>query len=161
MAVNLERWDLDALKAGGMVALMFAVPCSIAARWAADSRDDSVMAAWLSFGAVIGFVLGAGCAAWVQRRDLPLSHGLATAIGTYVLAQTVFIAIRLVRGSDVNWFAAFFNLSMVAGAGLLGGLLGGRLRAKGFRPSSMNDASMNDASMNDASTNDTGMENDQ
>ena len=161
MAVNLERWDLDALKAGGMVALMFAVPCSIAARWAADSRDDSVMAAWLSFGAVIGFVLGAGCAAWVQRRDLPLSHGLATAIGTYVLAQTVFIAIRLVRGSDVNWFAAFFNLSMVAGAGLLGGLLGGRLRAKGFRPSSMNDASMNDASMNDASMNDTGMENDQ
>ena len=131
------RWDIDALRAGGMVALVFAVPFSLAARWAADSRDDSDLALWLSLGAVIGFVLGAGCAAWVQRRDLPLSHGLATAIGTYVTAQAVFIVIRLIRGSEVNWFAALFNLSVVAGAGLIGGLLGQRLRSKGFRPSGM------------------------
>jgi uncharacterized membrane protein YfcA len=134
MAMNPDRWDLDALRAGGMVSLVFAVPCSIAARWAADSRDDSSLALWLSVGAVVGFVLGAGCAAWVQRRDLPLSHGLATAIGTYVAAQAVFIVVRLLRGSDVNWFAAFFNLSVVAGAGLVGGVLGQRLRAKGFQP---------------------------
>lgn len=137
MAVNPERWDAEALKAGGMVALVFAVPFSIGARWAADSRDDSALALWMSLGAVVGFVIGAGCAAWVQRRDLPLTHGLATAIGTYVAAQTVFIVIRLLRGSDVNWFAALFNLSIVAGAGLIGGLLGGRLRSKGFRPSGM------------------------
>jgi uncharacterized membrane protein YfcA len=135
VALNAERWDVDALRAGGMVALVFAVPFSIGARWAADSQDDSALALWLSIGAVIGFVLGAGCAAWVQRRQLPLSHGLATAIGTYVLAQTVFIAIRLLRGSDVNWFAALFNLSVVAGAGLIGGFLGQRLRSKGFVPS--------------------------
>lgn len=133
--MNPARWDVDALRAGGMVALVFAVPFSLGARWAADSRDDSALALWLSLGAVIGFVVGAGCAAWVQRLDLPLSHGLATAIGTYVIAQSVFIAIRLVRGSDVNWFAALFNLSVVAGAGLIGGMLGRRLRAKGFRPS--------------------------
>jgi uncharacterized membrane protein YfcA len=137
VAVNPERWDVDALRAGGTVALVFAVPFSLAARWASDSRDDSSLALWLSIGAVIGFVLGAGCAAWVQRRELPLSHGLATAIGTYVAAQTVFIVIRLIRGSDVNWFAALFNLSVVAGAGLIGGLLGQRLRSKGFRPSGM------------------------
>jgi len=133
--VNSERWDVDALRAGGMVALVFAVPFSLAARWAADSRDDGALALWLSLGAVIGFVLGAGCAAWVQRRDLPLTHGLATAIGTYTIAQAVFIAIRLIRGSDVNWFAAFFNLSVVAAAGLVGGLMGQRLRSQGFRPS--------------------------
>ncbi len=133
--MNHERWDIDALKSGGAVALVFAVPFSVGARWAADSRDDSALALWLSIGAVIGFVLGAGCAAWVQRRDLPLSHGLATAIGTYLAAQAVFILLRLLRGSDVNWFAALFNLSVVAGAGLIGGLLGQRLRSKGFRPS--------------------------
>ncbi len=137
MALNLDRWDIDALRAGGMVALVFAVPFSVGARWASDSRDDSTMALWLSIGAVIGFVLGAGCAAWVQRRQLPLSHGIATAIVTYSLAQAVFILIRLLRGSDVNWFAALFNLSVVAGAGLLGGVLGQRLRSKGFRPSGM------------------------
>jgi uncharacterized membrane protein YfcA len=135
--MNSERWDIDALRAGGAVALVFAVPFSLAARWAADSKHDSALALWLSLGAVIGFVLGSGCAAWVQRRELPLSHGLATAIGTYVLAQAVFIIIRLIRGNDVNWFAALFNLSVVAGAGLIGGVLGQRLRSRGFRPSGM------------------------
>jgi uncharacterized membrane protein YfcA len=129
------RWDYQALKAGAMVSLVFAVPLSIGATWAANSRDDSTLALWLSVGAVLGFVLGAGCAAFAQQRDLPLSHGLATALATYTLAQAVFITIRLVRGDDVNWFAAFFNLSVVAGAGMIGGLLGGRLRDKGFRPS--------------------------
>lgn len=137
MALNPERWDVDALRAGGMVALVFAIPFSIAATWAADGRDDSALALFLSIGAVIGFVLGAGCAAWVQRRQLPLSHALATAIGTYLLAQTAFIVIKLLRGSDVNWFAALFNLSVVAGAGLIGGVLGQRLQSKGFVPSGM------------------------
>ena len=129
------RWDRAALQAGAMVALVFAVPFSIAARWAADSRDDATLALWLSVGAVAGFVLGAGCAAWVQRCGMPLAHGLVTAVATYVVAQAVFIAIRAIRGAEVNWFAALFNLSVVAGAGLLGGLLGRHLQSKGFRPS--------------------------
>lgn len=132
--IDRTRWDIDALRAGGSVALVFAVPLSIGATWAAD-RDDSALALWLSVGAVLGFVLGAGCAAWVQRRELPLTHGLATAIGTYSLAQAVFIGVKLARGSEVNWFAALFNLSVMAGAGLIGGLLGKRLRDRGFRPS--------------------------
>jgi hypothetical protein len=135
LAPSTVRWDTTALKAGGAVALVFAVPFSLAARWAADSRDDSGLALLLSLGAVLGFVLGAGCAAWVQRLGLPLSHALVTAIGTYVLAQAVFIAIRLLRGDEVNWFAFFFNLTVVSGAGLVGGWLGKRLRAKGFVPS--------------------------
>lgn len=137
MAVTQGRWDRDALTAGASVALVFAVPFSIAARWAAESRDDAVLAFWLSVGAVVGFVLGAGCAAWVQRVDLPLTHALVTAIGTYCAAQTAFITVRLLRGDDVNWFAAVFNLSVVVGAGLVGGALGRRLRVKGFRPRGM------------------------
>lgn len=131
-----ERWDFDALRAGGIVSLVFAVPFSIGATWAAG-KDDSALALWFSLGAVIGFVLGAGCAAWVQRKGLPLMHGLATAIGTYTVAQAVFILIKLIRGSDVNWFAALFNLSVMGGAGLIGGLLGKRIRDRGFRPSGM------------------------
>lgn len=130
-----SRWDTAALRAGGSVALVFAVPLSIAARWASDSRGDDTLAVWLSVGAVIGFVLGAGCAAWTQRLELPISHGIVTAVTTYTIAQAVFIVIRLVRGSDVNWFAALFNLSVVAGAGLVGGVLGARLQRAGVRPS--------------------------
>jgi uncharacterized membrane protein YfcA len=139
VALNPRRWDVAALKAGGVVALVFAVPFSLGSRWAAD-RDDSGLATILALGAVIGFVLGAGCAAWVQRVGLPLSHGLATAIVTYLGAQAVFVAIRLARGDDVRWFAIMFNLSVTAAAGLVGGFLGERMRAKGFRPSSMRDA---------------------
>lgn len=132
--MNPRRWDIAALRAGGAVALVFAVPFSAGATWAAG-RDDDALAVWLSLGAVLGFVLGAGCAAWVQRVDLPLSHGIVTAMGTYAIAQAVFIAIRLLRGSDVNWFAALFNLSVMLAAGTVGGFLGKRLRDKGFRPS--------------------------
>lgn len=128
------RWDRDAIRAGASVALVFAVPFSIAARWAADSRDDSTLAVWLSLGAVVGFFLGAGCAAWVQRADTPLSHGLVTAVGTYLAAQAVFALVRALRGQDVRWFAIMFNLAVVLGAGLLGGLLGGKLRSKGVLP---------------------------
>jgi uncharacterized membrane protein YfcA len=128
------RWDRDAIRAGASVALVFAVPFSIAARWAADAREDSTLAVWLSLGAVLGFFLGAGCAAWVQRTGTPLSHGLVTAIGTYVAAQAVFALIRALRGQDVRWFAIMFNLAVVLGAGLLGGVLGGKLRSKGVLP---------------------------
>ena len=130
-----SRWDRDALRAGAMVCLVFAIPFSLGARWAADSRGDAALATWLSVGAVCGFVLGAGCAAWVQRVDLPLSHALVAALGTYVGAQAVFIAVRILRSADVNWFAALFNLSVVTGAALVGGSLGRRLRSKGFLPS--------------------------
>ncbi len=129
-----QRWDWDAIRAGGAVALVFAVPFSHAARWAADSRDDSVLATWLTLGAVVGFVLGAGCAAWVQRVGTPLSHGMVTAVGTYLLAQAVFVVVRLARGLDVRWFALMFNLTVVLAAGLIGGLLGQKLRSRGVLP---------------------------
>ena len=128
------RWDIDAIRAGGMVALVFAVPFSIGARWAADSRDDSGLALLLSVGALIGFLIGAGCAAWVQRLDLPLSHGLVTALGTYAAAQAVFIVVKLIRGGEVNWFGVLFTGSTVAGVGLIGGALGRRLHNRGLRP---------------------------
>ncbi len=131
------RWDWQAIKAGAGVALVFAVPLSIAARWAADSRDDNVLALWLSVGALAGFLVGAGCAAWAQGVGLPLKHGLVTALGTYTAAQIVFIIVKLARGGDVNWFAAAFTGSAVVGVGLLGGVLGGRLRDKGIRPTSL------------------------
>lgn len=127
------RWDRPAIVAGASVALVFAVPLSLGARAAADS-DHASAAAWLSLGAVVGFTLGAGCAAWTQRCETPLSHGLVTAIGTYVAAQAVFVVIKLARGDSVHWFAVFFNLSTVVVAGLVGGLLGSRLRDRGFLP---------------------------
>lgn len=132
--ISDDRWDLDAIRAGAMVALVFAVPFSIAGRIVADGDGSSAALVWLNLGAVVGFVLGAGCAAWVQRRGTPLSHGLVTAVGTYLAAQLVFVVVRLVRGDEVSWFAVMFNLTIALGAGLVGGFLGARLQRQGIRP---------------------------
>ncbi|MDQ3468367.1 MAG: hypothetical protein M3487_01110 [Actinomycetota bacterium] len=129
------KWDRDAIRAGALVALVFAIPFSVAGRVVADGDGDSTLLVWLNLGALVGFVLGAGCAAWVQRVGAPLSHGLVTAIGTYLAAQFVFVAARLVIGAEVRWFSVVFNLTVTLGAGLVGGLLGGRLRSRGFLPS--------------------------
>lgn len=131
----MSRFDRAAIRAGASICLVFAVPFSIAARWAADSRDDEALAVLFSLGALFGFVLGAGVAAWVQERETPLTHALVTAVGTYVVAQTVFVVLRAVQGNEIRWFAVLFNLTPVAGAGLLGGFLGQALRRKGMLPS--------------------------
>ena len=100
-----------------------------------DSDDDGTNALFF-FGAMFGFVIGAGCAAWIQQAGTPLSHGIITASGTYLAAQAVFVLVRLIGGNTVNWFRVFFTLSLVVGAGLVGGVLGERLQRKGFVPSS-------------------------
>lgn len=130
----MTRWDWDALRAGASVALVFAVPLTLAAAFV-DS-DSSGTNALFFFGALLGFVLGSGCAAWVQRAGTPLSHGIVTASGTYLAAQAVFVVIRLIGGDTVNWYSVFFTLMIVVGAGLLGGFLGMRLQRRGIVPSS-------------------------
>jgi uncharacterized membrane protein YfcA len=134
--VAVSNLDWNALRAGGSVSLVFAIPFSIAARIVADGDNSSGTASLLSLAAVVGFILGAGVAAWTQRVQLPLKHGLICAVGTYVVAQTVFIIIRAIRGNDIRWLAAIFNLTAVAVAGLIGGALGGMMHRRGFYPSS-------------------------
>ena len=134
-----ERWDLDAMRAGGSVALVFAVPLSVAARiLAGDETPEGTKATLvvlLSLGAAVGFLLGSGVAAWHQKRGTPLSHGIMTAAVTYIVPQAVLIVIKLARGGDVRWTGVIFNLTLVISMGVLGGLLGSSMRKRGARPS--------------------------
>lgn len=131
------RWDWQALRAGAGVALVFAVPFSVAARWVADNDSESGLPVVLSLGAIIGFVLGAGVAAWSQRPGFPLAHGLVTALATYLAAQAAFIVVRLLLGGEVHWYAALFNVAPVLFAGLVGGFLGQALQRRGVMPRSL------------------------
>jgi hypothetical protein len=136
--VAVKQLDWQALKAGGLVALVFAVPFSVAARWIADNhRNDpngSGGATLLSLAALVGFVIGGGVAAWIQQQRLPLVHGIVCATGTYLGAQAVFVAIKLVRGGSVSWLGVFFNLTTVVFAGLVGGMLGNAMQRRGITP---------------------------
>jgi hypothetical protein len=132
-----SRWDAAALRAGASVCLLIAVPVTVIAA-IVDSEDGGVQALFF-FGAMAGFVLGGGCAAWVERRGTPISHSVVTTGGTYIATQAVFVVIRLIGGRDVNWFGIVFTLGLVLLAGVIGGLLGAGLQAKGFTPSTRSD----------------------
>lgn len=133
-----DRWDGAALKAGAVVALTFAAPFLVAARLIADSNDgkdqDSGLVLPLVLVAILGFVLGAGVAAWRQQKRTPLSHGIVTSGGTFICVQGVLVVINLIRGADVRWFNIVFNLSVAVFAGLMGGLLGMNLQNRGLQP---------------------------
>ena len=127
------RWDAEALGAGAGVTLVFAIPLTILAA-IVDSGSGGVNAVFF-FGALLGFVLGAGCAAWLEHRGTPISHGIVTAGCTYLVPQAICVAFGLLTDRDGNWFGVAFTLSLVLRAGVIGGLLGQRLQAKGFEPS--------------------------
>jgi len=134
-----SRWDWTAIRAGASVALLFAVPLSIGARLLADHADDSGgdgsgLATLLALGALAGFFLGAGVAAWYQQRGTPLTHGVVTATGTFVVAQALLLVVRLIRGGDINWLGIMFNLTMTAVVGVLGGVVANVMLRRGAIP---------------------------
>ncbi len=134
MSESVGRFDVEAIRDGMGVCLLLAVPLTLIAGFL-DSPNSGLNALFF-FGAMFGFVLGAGCAAWIQNRGTPLSHGIITTMIAYLGAQAVFISIRLIGGDTVNLFGVFFTLSLVMLAGLFGGLLGSVLQARGVVPSS-------------------------
>jgi len=127
------NWDRAAIRAGIGVCLLLAIPLTLIA--AVVDSESTGLNAFFFFGAMFGFVVGAGCAAWVQQKGTPLSHGVTTALVAYVAAQGSFLVIRLLRDQSINWFGVFFTLSLVIVAGVLGGLLASRLQARGITPS--------------------------
>lgn len=126
------RWDAIALRAGAGVCVVFAVPFQVLA---ALVGADSGFSLPLRLGALVGFLLGAGVAAWVQQRQFPLAHGLVTAIGSFAVVQIGFIVARAIVGNDLRLGAALFNLTPVVGVGLAGGYLGMALQRRGLQPS--------------------------
>ena len=133
MAVS-TRWDLPALRSGGSVALVFAVPFAVLARILSDGEKQSAWSAPLFLASLSGFFLGAGVAAWHQRCRTPLSHGIVAAAGTYAIAQLLVVAINLLLGRDVRWFAIVLTFTMVSAVGLLGGLVGLAMQRRGVEP---------------------------
>ena len=129
-----SRWDLVALREGASVTLVFAVPFLIASRLVHDSNPSSSFVVPLVLAAIVGFVLGAGVAAWRQRSNTPLSHGMVAAGGTYLVVQAALVIINLIRGADIRWFAIFFNLTVTVAAGCVGGLLGMFVQRRGLEP---------------------------
>lgn len=122
-----SRWDPVALRTGALMTAVIAVPASFVALWA-RSNASWTLTAIASLIALAGFVFGAALAAWLQPYSLPLAHGLLTALGTYIAAQVVLAVVRLSIGDGIELVPIFFNATLAALAGLVGGAIGGRVR---------------------------------
>jgi len=132
-----SRWDRRAIRAGALVSLVFAVPFSVAARLVAGddaSGGRATVATLLALGAAVGFLLGAGVAAWHQEQRTPLSHGILTAGLAYAIPQFVLVVVKVARGGDVRWSGVIFNLTVALAMGVFGGFLGSSMRSKGVLP---------------------------
>lgn len=128
------RWDRDALRAGVGICLVLAIPFRLLAAVVGGGGGGLDALFFVIF--LLLFVVGAGCAAWVQRAGTPMSHALVTAAITYAAVEAVLVLVRLVRGTEIPWSQILFTLTLVLLCGLVGGFLGNALQARGVVPSS-------------------------
>ena len=129
-----ERFDLRAIWNGASTAAMIAVPVQVIARLVVDENDRSGWSVLLTLLILFGLVLGSGVAAWHQRRNTPLSHGVVTASGVFVAIQVVFSVVKLIQGDSISWGRIVVSLGLSLVAGIFGGLLGSSLLRRGVEP---------------------------
>jgi hypothetical protein len=130
------KFDRRALREGAMVCVLFAVPATIIARVFFDDKAGSGWSGLLSFIAFVGFVIGAGQAAWRQQLGTPLTHGILTTVGVYLIVQGAIVIGKAIAGSDIHWIRIIFGISLTLFAGFVGGMLGSSMNKTGLRPRS-------------------------
>ena len=130
MAMSLDR---RALYEGVSVAALTAVPFGVVARLVSTTDKPSGWGTLLAVLVLLGLVLGAGVAAWRQQAGTPLTHGIITAVGVFLVVQIVGTTRRAIAGDALHWgrIASSMLLSLVAG--VIGGMLGSFLQHSGVR----------------------------
>ena len=129
-----ERFDLRALWNGASTAAMIAVPVQVIARLVVDENKRSGWSVLLTLAILFGLVLGSGVAAWHQRRNTPLSHGVVTSSGVFIVIQVIFSIVKLIQGDSISWGRIIVSLGLSLVAGICGGMLGSSLLRRGVEP---------------------------
>jgi len=105
------------------------------ARFVLDNGNDtSGWAPLLSLIAVGGFILGAGVAAWREQTRRPMTHAVLAGAGVFVVAQSLFLLVRLATNGEVRVMRILTSFSLSLVASVIGGLLGNFLQKNGMRP---------------------------
>ena len=129
-----ERFDLHAIWNGASVAAMIAVPVQIIARIAVDENRRSGWSALVTLAILGALVLGAGVAAWHQQRNTPLTHGIVTSAGVFIVVQLVFSIVKVIQGDNIAWGRIIVSLGLSLVAGVCGGFLGSQMLRRGMEP---------------------------
>ena len=123
----LAGLDRGALRAGALTAAAVAVPAGVIAQVLDDGDDAGWLVTVLGLVVLGGLVLGAAIAARRQREGTPLTHGMVTAVGVFVVVQAAGVLRRTLSGDDVTWSRLLSNLLLSMLAGVAGGMIGSRL----------------------------------
>jgi hypothetical protein len=75
---------------------------------------------------VFAGLVAAGFVAGSKRPDAPLSNGIVAALGTYLAAALIAVALLVAKGDTINPAAYVFDAAVAAGLGLFGGYLAER-----------------------------------
>jgi len=129
-----DRFDLVAIRRGAGVAAMFALPIQVIARIAVDEDRRSGWTSVITLAILASLVLGSGVAAWHQRRNSPLSHGVVTSASVFIALQIVFSIVKVLQGDSIAWGRIIVSLGLSLVAGVCGGLLGSTLLRRGMEP---------------------------
>lgn len=127
MAELTERFDLDALRRGIVLAAVVAVPFGLLG---AFLDEDSPVNALLSLAIMAGLITGAAHAAIVQKVGQPLTHGICAALGAMVIAQVIGLINRAATDQGFEGSRIISNILLTLIAGTIGGLIGSRRAAR-------------------------------
>jgi predicted permease len=122
----LAGLDRDAVRSGALTAAAVAVPAGVIAQVLDDGDDARWLVTVLGFVVLAGLVMGASVAARRQHEGTPLTHGVVTAVGVFVIVQAVGVLRRTITGDDITWSRLASNLLLSLLAGLVGGMIGSR-----------------------------------
>jgi hypothetical protein len=115
--------DFVAIGLGATVAAVIAVPAALIGN--AAGGDGAPLA---SIVILLGLAAGGAVAAARQTRGTPLTYGISAALVTFAVIQGVGVVRRLVAGDEIGWAGIISSAILTALAGMVGGLVGGRVR---------------------------------
>jgi xanthosine utilization system XapX-like protein len=117
-------FDRDAVLGGVLVGSVVTVPAGLVVA----TTDSTVVRVMLTLVLIAGLVLAGSYTAWRQRRDAPISHAFVVAVGVFVVTQIAGWLRRVMSDDEISLNAAIANALLCVVFGLIGGLIGSRMR---------------------------------
>jgi predicted permease len=129
MRARSSLLDLRAVGAGGLLAVVIALPAALVGEAAADGDDDPSGLVLLCFVVVLVAFVAGGWLAARRGADAPYSNGAVAALLGFALIQLGGVVANLLQDETVETASIAFSALLATASGVVGALLATRPRA--------------------------------
>jgi len=122
----------QALWRGTVTALVVVLPVAVLNNVVVAGGESAASPLVLLFFGLI--LLGGAAGGWAVIRlssTAGLPHAAAAGALAYVIAQSIGVLLRMLRGDELNWLGYPFTALMMATCGMLGGMFARRWQSQG------------------------------